>query len=111
MVLRRASASQAENGRGVEHGPPAPDEFVDRFPSLVEFLSAEKYEDGSAREPGTLLLVWQDGRWRAWLNDRGVGDAAWLSSHGLSSLLASVEAGLAEGSLEWRRQRPRGKQK
>lgn len=80
--------------------------MTEEFPELTAFLTCGTFEDGTAREPGTMLVVWQDGRWRAWLNDRQVGDSAWLSCVTWTGLMAAVERGLAQGTMEWRRPRP-----
>jgi len=82
-----------------------------RFPALVEFLTVGKWDDGAPRTTGTMLVLWEDGRWRAMLNDRNDNLTAWLSSDTLEGLLASLEAAVADGAVEWRRPRKWGGKK
>jgi hypothetical protein len=79
-----------------------------KFEAIVEFLSRSQWDDGSARDPGTMLICTGEGRWRAWLNDRDSGLACWVSSDTLQGLLGTVEKGLQEGKLEWRQQPKKG---
>lgn len=79
-----------------------------RWPTLAEFLACSVYDDGSEREPGTLLVCVSEGRWRGWLNDRGQGAAAWVSGSTFDALMDSLEDGLLSNALEWRRARKAG---
>lgn len=83
----------------------------ERWPALAEFLSSGAWDNGDPRERGTMLLVWSDGRWRAWLNDKDTGAAAWMSGETLSEVLDDASEALREGSLEWRVVKPWAKKK
>jgi hypothetical protein len=78
------------------------------LPNLVEFLSRSAWPDGKARETGTVLVCFGEGRWRLWLNDRDFdGLSAWVSAETLRGVLLAAEKGLAGNSLEWRAPRTR----
>jgi hypothetical protein len=72
------------------------------FPNLTAFLRDQTYDDGSARETGTILLFVEDGRYKVWLHDRDAGESCFVSNTTLSNLLHAVEAGLKGDDLEWR---------
>jgi len=72
------------------------------FPSLWEFLVALAYEDGGARALPTLMLFLHDGRLSAALNDRDVGQTAFVSGSSVLDVLGALEGGLVADSLAWR---------
>lgn len=92
-------------------GPPLEQcEWSKRYVHLFEFLTADRWDDGSEREPGTLLLCSGEGRIRVWLNNRAEGLSAWLSGSTVTEALGAIEAALASGTVDWRRARgPRKK--
>jgi len=80
--------------------------FARAYPALTEFLSMPFWSDGTPRVLGTMMVLFEEGRWRAWVNCKASSRSAWLSAVTVEALLASVEAGLEGDSLEWRRARP-----
>ena len=74
--------------------------------TLVEFLSLGKWEDGTSRQSGTMTILWEDGLYKAALNDRDASLSTFVSGHTLADLLKAVEEGLATQNLEWREKRP-----
>ena len=72
-------------------------------PRLVEFLQEAKYEDGSARKTGTMTFFVEDGAVKLCLNDRDVGETAWVTAATIQDVLRLAEKGLEEGSLGWRK--------
>lgn len=75
-------------------------------PAIVEFLSMDVWDDGKRREPGTVMVMFEEGRWKAWVNDKEGKRSAWVSGATLEALWSAVEGGLVEDSLDWRRARP-----
>lgn len=72
------------------------------YPTVVEFLSSATWEDGTSRETGTITLLTHEGQLKAAVNDRGSSTSAFVSARSLTALLKAIEAGLAQGTLEFR---------
>jgi len=77
-------------------------EFEKMWPNLLAFLQDETYEDGSRRTTGTMLFFFQDGQFKACLNDRDCNRSAFLTASGVHEACDSMEAGLANDNLDWR---------
>lgn len=73
-----------------------------KIPWIVAFLTETRWDDGSERQPGSILVTAEEGLWKAWVNDRAGLRSAWLSCPDLLGLLGRVEAGLSDGTLSWR---------
>lgn len=78
------------------------EEFIASFPTLYAWLCDVKWDDGVARQPGTMLLCVDAGVLKVWLNDKALSRSAWLSGDSLAGLLAAVESGLRDETLAWR---------
>lgn len=94
------------DGQGTEERAQAC-RLTESLPSLAEFLSETVWEDGTARQTGTLMVFVEEGRWKGWLHDRDQGCSAFLSNTTLSNLLACLDTALAGDEVEWRPDRPR----
>lgn len=82
--------------------------FLLEYPALSEYLSVTEWEEGKPRETSTLLLFVEDGRWVVCLNDRAEGRSVFVSGPTFKAVLASLEEGLQEGSLQWRNKTQNG---
>lgn len=98
-----ASGSDLPTGTAAAAG-----EWSKGLPTLAEFLSALTWEDGTSREPGTMLVFSEDGAWKACLHDRTAQLQVFVSAATPGGLLAALEKGLAGGSLDWRRKKAWG---
>jgi len=99
MSLTRPPKDGAE---GPAYVPPA-NGMWSKYPTLLEFLTLGKWPDGASRERGSMLLCWEDGWFKCWLNDKDGGRSAWLSGESPDALLRHVEAQLSEDRVQWRR--------
>lgn len=77
-------------------------EFGLKYPTLWEFLTRTKWENGDRRETGTLLVFVDLGLLKCCLSDRDSGEVAFLAGADFDALMATVESGLAHSSIEWR---------
>lgn len=84
------------------------DWFETQYPTLAEFASCTVWEDGGARETGTILLLVDEGRWKVCLNDRALSRSAWVSGDSPCGAFGNAEDGLREERLDWRRRREGG---
>lgn len=73
------------------------------YPTLWEFLSLDKYDDGSPRRLPTITIFLGPDGLQACLNDRDQSLAAFVTSVSLEGLWQALEKGLKEDSLDWRR--------
>lgn len=78
------------------------------FPDLVEFLTAAKWPDGTARATGTVMLFVEDGKWKAWLHDRDASMSAFVAASSLEGLLRAAEGAVAGETGDWRADRKKG---
>lgn len=85
--------------------------FPAKFPAIWEFLTEVKLEDGTTRVPSTLMLIIEDGSWKACLNDRENERSCWMAGLTLDTVLARLEATLCDGEAEWRKWRGAGRKK
>lgn len=106
-----AKFARRASGSGVParpKGKEAEDVLSREHPALSEYMTLSKWEDGTERETATLLVLWEEGMWKAQVNDRAQGRAAWWSAWTLTGLLQRVEASLAADEVDWRRKREWG---
>lgn len=101
-VIVYARRKPAESPDGVHLGQLLSCEFGSQFPSLWSFLTDIEFDDGTARQTGTVLLVVDDARAKVWLNDRAEGLSCWVSGSTLLDALESADRGLRNGGLDWR---------
>jgi hypothetical protein len=80
-------------------------EWSVNYPSLWEQLTATRYPDGSAREPGSLLLFVQDGQIKAMLRDKDQGLCLWATAKGASQVLSLLETMVSDEDTDWREDR------
>jgi hypothetical protein len=107
MALVRAP----KKGAGGSETPVEMCKLASGYPTLVEFLSVSKWPDGAERQRGTVLLLWEEGNYKCWLNDRDGDRTAWLTGATLTDLLAAVDTALEADSVPWRAAgfKPKGK--
>lgn len=89
----------------------AESEWTAAYPHLFEWLVEDRWDDGTVRETGTVLLFTEAGRWKACLNDRALGRSCFLSGETPEGLLQSLDDGLGSSGLEWRAKPPRAPSK
>lgn len=87
--------------------PPGGDAVLGPCPTLLEWLTATRYSDGSPRILPTLLIFSESMEWRVCLNDRDNCRSAWKSGRSPEEALAALERALSEGSVDWRRSKGR----
>jgi hypothetical protein len=103
MLIRKTVASNGVHApRGIASWP----EELQAYPATYEFLTVDSWPDGGKRTRGTVTLFNEEGRWKCWINDKDQGRSACVTAASLPELLAAVEYGLVEDSLDWRRARP-----
>jgi len=105
VLIKKHSSSVSNIERSLV--PPTNSVFESN-PAVFEFLTAERWDDGTQRKCGTITLFWQEGRWKCWVNDKDSNRSACVTATSVEDLLTTVESGLMSGSLDWRQARPSG---
>lgn len=87
--------------------------FAKAYPALAEFLSLESWDEKTTRERGTVTVFWEEGSFKASVNDRDGGRVAFVTKTVFTELLAHVDKGLSGDTLDWRLSKavPRWKKK
>lgn len=75
------------------------------YPLSWEFLFSMRWEDGSARVPGTLLIFTDLGRLKVCLSDRDQALVAFAVVGSTSEIFPAVERLLGDPGADWRAQR------
>jgi len=102
-LLRRASKPTVASPPLLDAGECV---SVVRLPTLHDFLTLGKWDDGSTRRLGTASIFWEEGDWKLWLNDKDGGRSCCVSSDTLEGVLAKADQKLSDDTLEWRKARP-----
>jgi hypothetical protein len=98
MGMQRQSAGDNPNV-----GPVFVDnDFQRDFPTLYQWLTETKWDDGKQRKTTTLMLTVDDGTLKAWVHDRDGRRSAWVSGTTLDSVLEAVDGRLQDNRMEWR---------
>lgn len=99
QYIRRVVESEVSGPAG---GNVAAGDLGQVAPALVEFLTALKWEDGAARQVGTVMLMVDGSAWKAWVHDRDGKRSCFVSARTPWDLLNTVEDVLANAGGEWR---------
>jgi hypothetical protein len=83
-------------------------EWAGEYPSVWEFIGMEAWPSGERRKLGTIRLFVEDGAWKACLNDKEGSLVAFVTGKSPEGLFEAMEEGLAQGGLDWRRDRYAG---
>lgn len=78
-------------------------EFSAQYPALTEYLTADRDDEGKARETATLMVNITDGRFNVGLHDRQDHSWLWKSSNSLSGALTALEMAIQDGTGDWRK--------
>lgn len=75
---------------------------LSQMPALHEYLTLDRFDDGSPRERSNLLIFCEDGVIKCCLNDRANGCSLWRSGHDLLDVLTGMDGTLQKGTSDWR---------
>lgn len=73
-----------------------------KYPTLIEWLEAETWADGTKRERSSIIVFVQDGEWRAGLLDKNTQQNLWVTSGDLQGLFKALETRLGDPAADWR---------
>lgn len=75
------------------------------YPTLHDYLTDTKFEDGSPRVSSTLTIIADDGKFTGFLNDRHNDRSLCVESSSFNGLLNELEDGLTADKIPWKRRR------
>lgn len=79
-------------------------EETEAYPLMLEYLTHDKYDDGSSRETSVLIVVCDNAGWRICLTDKDNNRTLWKAGTSLPEALGSIELALmADDPTEWRK--------
>lgn len=96
--VKRALATSQNIGPGQKCKD---EKFVKLYPAFAEFLTLEEI-DGKPRQTSTISLFWQQGMFRAFLNDRDAGLSLCVCSDTFQALWNVLEKTLVSDDPGWR---------
>lgn len=73
------------------------------LPNLHDHLTETTWDDGKPRKTSTLMILTENGRWKAFLHDREHKRGCWVTAEAWEALLETLERSLADSSTEWRK--------
>lgn len=76
--------------------------FGKKWPDLVNFLGQCWWGPDEAREPGTLLLLYEDGRVKVWVNDKDAQLSCFCSGATVAEALSAAQKAIVDGTGDWR---------
>lgn len=80
-----------------------PDEkLTKRYPTVVEHLSTDRWDDGTVREPSSVAVSLRDGMIQVALNDKDGKRSMYTTAGSLEEALGLLERALVSGAGEWR---------
>lgn len=74
-------------------------------PAVCEYLSDTGPQGGPSRETTTIMVLCDDHRLKAWINDRANKRSGWVTEETWEGLWDLIERKLAAGGVEWRSSR------
>lgn len=110
-VLQMLKKAEVRRVEGLPQTRLLPCEWAELLPSVWQYLTQDRWEDGSPRETSGLLLFCQDGLLKGMLRDKESGLCLWVTGQSLQGLLATLEAALGDPAAEWRVDRQAAGQK
>jgi len=88
---------------GDAEGPLVVDEAaLKAYPSVLSFLGADRYGDGTARERGTITFFADSTELKAAINDKDGEASAYVTGKSFKGILDVLDRKLTDDTLDWR---------
>lgn len=75
------------------------------FPTLWDYMTQDRWDDGSPRETASLLIFTQDGMLKAMLRDRENGQCLWTAGVSVATVMFQLDAALNDPNADWKADR------
>ena len=91
---------------GEDSPPVAVDEdFMGLYPKLWTFLTSTQWEDGTSRQPSTVSIFMQGGRWTICLTEKNWDLILFATADRLEGVWEALDARLSDPKADWRENR------
>ncbi len=97
---------RAKSNEGVEFALPECG-FASEYPGLWEFVARQSYQ-GNPRQTGKLVIFTDGSKASLCLIDRFTDQVAFYTAESLDEALRGCERALADGTLDWRKDKKAG---
>lgn len=99
--MRKRTSTPASDGTLATHLAAVETNVFDRLPSIVAQIVTTKYDDGDARQPGSLFISTQGSMWKATVTEPDSCLKLTMMAPTLDDALAGLELALAAESIPW----------
>jgi len=101
-MARFASRKTAQSAQPEKFNISADTEFFNDYPAVAEYLTLDRWEDGTVRSRSTVTIFAEEDCWKCCLNDRDGSRSLFVSASTFSGLLRTLERCLQEEGTPWR---------
>ena len=77
-------------------------DFMGLYPTLWKFLTTLQWDDGSPRQPSTVSIFMQGGRWTACLTEKNWDLILFATADRVEGLWEALDGRLADPAADWR---------
>jgi len=81
---------------------PSDEGFGKKYPTLLEYLSTTKWDDGTPRDASKLSIFIEDGLFKCAVNDTDLKRSLYVSGDTLEGALRAAEKALQSPEADWR---------
>jgi len=102
MVMSFLQKGRPATVAGANAGVAVDGDFADRYPALSEYMTGDKYPDGSKRDVSRLGVFVDPDGWKAQLRDVDRGLVLWATDRSFLGVLEALEGLLISEQPPWR---------
>jgi hypothetical protein len=98
-IVKKPTKEESESAAEVGCTDPS---WVQKYPTLLEYLTSAVWDDKSPREVSTLSIRIEGGQFQLGLNDKAMKRSVYTTASTLTEALKLLEGCLAHGKEPWR---------
>lgn len=102
LMTRFLQRKSAQPDQAAKPEEPPDSSFLEAYPALWEYLTVGKWEDGTPRQRSTITFFYEDGLWKACLNDRDGSRSLFVSCPIWNDVLRALERASTDPAAPWR---------
>lgn len=80
----------------------ADESWLKKYPTIVEYLTTSKWDDGTARELSSIAVTCSDGSVQIALNDKDLKQSLYTTAGSFTEAMGLMEKALQAGVEGWR---------